>query len=58
MDLNCSHALSSVRARRGINACLCEQSIGQQFEHAWRPEVDHDMFVLLDHAVEVIRVQV
>jgi hypothetical protein len=32
--------------------------IGQRLERTWRPEVDHDVVVLLDHAVKVTRVQV
>ena len=59
MDLNCSHVWSSVRARCGmLEMCGVPHVIGQRFEHTWRPEVDHDMVVLLDHAVEVTRVQV
>ena len=58
MDLNCSHVLSSVRARCGMLIEMRARIIGQRLEHTWRPEVDHDVVVLLDHAVKVTRVQV
>ena len=41
-----------------LEMCGVPHVIGQRFEHTWRPEVDHDVVVLLDHAVEVTRVQV
>lgn len=42
----------------GMLVKMREHIFGQRFELAWRPEVDHDVGVLLDHAVEITRVQV
>lgn len=44
-------------ARRCVmRADIIGQTAVSRFKHTWRPEVDHDVVVLLDDAVEVIRV--